>query len=140
MNELKNYLDEMTILFVDDEKAIVRSGSQMLEQLGYQVHSTTSSIEALEIFRKKTDTFDLVVTDMTMPKMTGLRMVSEMHVVRPDIPVIMATGNRAEISPEKAKEGGIRVFLIKPPSIGDLAKAVRHVLDSPKKACQGPSE
>jgi CheY-like chemotaxis protein len=90
-------------------------------------------LAALEFFRLSPFSFDLVISDMTMPKMTGTKLVNEIHSIRPDIPVIMATGNRKEINPEQAKAFGIRFFLLKPPSLEDLSRAVRDVLDNHKK-------
>jgi PAS domain S-box-containing protein len=121
------------ILIVDDEKTVTDVMEQMLIELGYRVTSYNSSLAALEFFRLSPFSFDLVISDMTMPKMTGAKLISEIHRVRPDIPVIMATGNRKEINPEQAEAYGIRFFLLKPPSIEDLARAVRDVLDNHKR-------
>lgn len=122
------------ILVVDDEKTVTDVMVQMLDELGYRVVSQNSSLAALEFFRSRPFSFDLVISDMTMPKMTGLKLVGEMHRIRPDIPIIMATGNRKEITPEIAAVHGIRFFLLKPTTIEDLSKAVRDVLDSRKKS------
>jgi two-component system, cell cycle sensor histidine kinase and response regulator CckA len=122
------------ILIVDDEKTVTDVMEQMLVELGYHVTSYNNSLAALEFFRLHPFSFDLVISDMTMPKMTGAKLISEIHRVRPDIPVIMATGNREEINPEQAEAFGIRFFLLKPPSIEDLSHAVRDVLDSHKKS------
>lgn len=121
-----------SILIVDDEKTVTDVMEQMLVDLGYCVKSHNNSLEALEFFSLSPFSFDLVISDMTMPKMTGAKLISEIHRVRPDIPVIMATGNRKEINPEQAEAFGIRFFLLKPPSIEDLALAVRDVLDKHK--------
>jgi CheY-like chemotaxis protein len=121
------------ILVVDDEKTVTDVMTQMLVELGYRVTSHNSSLAALEFFRSSPFSFDLVISDMTMPKMTGAKLLSEIHRIRPDIPAIMATGNREEINPEQAKAFGIRFFLLKPPSIEDLAQAVRDVLDKHKR-------
>ena len=124
------------ILIVDDEKTVTHVMEQMLVDLGYHVSTVNSSLEALELFRQTPDSFDLVISDSTMPKMTGAKLISEIHRVRPHIPVIMATGNREEINPEQAQAMVTRFFLLKPPSIKDLARAVRSVLDSHKKPRQ----
>jgi two-component system, cell cycle sensor histidine kinase and response regulator CckA len=121
------------ILIVDDEKTVTDVMEQMLVDLGYHVTSHNNSLEALEFFSLSPFSFDLVISDMTMPKMTGAKLIGEIHRVRPDIPVIMATGNRKEINPEQAESFGIRFFLLKPPSIKDLARAVRDVLDNHKR-------
>jgi CheY-like chemotaxis protein len=117
------------ILFIDDEPALVEIDKQMLERLGYEVTTRTSSMEALELFRTKPDQFDLVITDMTMPHMTGERLANELMNIRSDIPVIICTGYSELISEEKAKEMGIRAFVMKPLVIRDLAKTVRGVLE-----------
>lgn len=121
------------ILLVDDEKTVTDVMEQMLLELGYRVITQNSSLAALEFFRLRPFSFDLVISDMTMPKMTGLKMAGEMHLIRPDVPIIMATGNRKEITPEKAAAFGIRYFLLKPTTIEDLSRAVREVLDNCKK-------
>jgi PAS domain S-box-containing protein len=122
------------ILIVDDEKTVTDVMEQMLVDLGYRITSHNSSLEALELFRLSPFSFDLVISDMTMPKITGAKLVNEIHRIRPGIPVIMATGNRKEINHEQAKAFGIRFFLLKPPSLEDLSRAVRDVLDNHKKS------
>ncbi|MEA2039442.1 MAG: ATP-binding protein [Thermodesulfobacteriota bacterium] len=117
------------ILFIDDEQALADMGKQMLERLGYEVTIRTSSIEALELFHKKSDQFDLVITDMTMPKMTGDKLAKELMKIRRDIPVILCTGFSERISEEKAKEMGIKAFTMKPIVMRDMTKTVRKVLD-----------
>ncbi|MBW1704476.1 MAG: PAS domain S-box protein [Deltaproteobacteria bacterium] len=117
------------ILFIDDEPGLVDIGRQMLQRLGYEVVTRTSSIEALELFRTKPDSFDLVITDMTMPQMTGDKLAGEFIKLRPNIPIILCTGYSAYISEEKAKNMGIRAFAMKPLVLRDLAKTVRKVLD-----------
>ncbi|NQT54889.1 MAG: response regulator, partial [Desulfobacteraceae bacterium] len=117
------------ILFIDDELALVDIGKEMLKHFGYEVTSRTSSIEALELFRTKPDRFDLVITDMTMPNMTGDKLAKELIKIRPDIPIIICTGFSERISEEKAKGMGIKAFAMKPLVMQDLAKTVRKVLD-----------
>ncbi|MBW1796685.1 MAG: response regulator, partial [Deltaproteobacteria bacterium] len=95
------------ILFVDDEEPLVRMGQQMLERLGYHVTARTSSVEALEAFRAQPDRFDLVITDQTMPNMTGVELAKELMRIRPDIPIILITGFSEIVPPEKAKKMGI---------------------------------
>ena len=84
----------------------------MLEHLGYQVTVRTSSIEALEVFRHKSDAFDLVITDQTMPNMTGRDLAKEQMSIRPDIPIILCTGFSEQIDEKKAKEMGILAFVL----------------------------
>jgi PAS domain S-box-containing protein len=118
------------ILFVDDEEAILSMGKRMLERLGYQVTSRTSSIEALEAFRDSPDKFDLVITDMTMPNMSGDKLSVKLTKIRPDIPVLLCTGFSETMSEEKAASIGIKGFLLKPIVMKDLAQKIREVLDN----------
>jgi PAS domain S-box-containing protein len=117
------------ILFIDDEPAIMKMGKQTLESLGYDVTSRASSIEALELFKKKKDRFDLVITDMTMPHMTGEKLAEELMQLRLDIPVILCTGFSSRIDEQKALAIGIRAFISKPFIKRELAEAIRKVLD-----------
>ncbi len=121
------------ILFVDDEMPIVKMGNQLFERLGYRVSALTSSTEALELFQAKPNEFDLVITDMTMPNMTGDALAAELMKIRPDIPVVLCTGYSNKISDEEATELGIKAFAYKPVVKADLAKTVRKVLDEAKK-------
>ena len=93
----------------------------------------TSSLEALEIFRAQPEKFDLVITDMTMPNMTGVALSGELLRIRPDIPIILCTGFSDKISAEKARAVGIRELLMKPVSTHDLTDAIRKVLHGPDK-------
>lgn len=117
------------ILFIDDEPALADLGKQMLERLGYEVTSRTSSVEALELFKAQPDRFDLVITDMTMPNMTGDRLAREFVKIRPDIPIIICTGYSEQITEEKAKRMGIKAFVMKPFVMKELAKIVRKTID-----------
>jgi len=121
-----------SVLFVDDEAPIAKMGSQVLERLGYKVTTRTSSVEALELFRLKPNYFDLIITDMTMPNMTGDRLAVELMKIRSDIPVILCTGYSKKISEESASLIGIKAFAYKPIVTADLAKTVRRVLDEAK--------
>jgi len=122
------------ILFVDDEAPIAKIGSQILDRLGYQVTVRTSSVEALELFRSKPNDFDLVITDMTMPNMTGEKLAIELMKIRTDISVILCTGYSKKISYETAEAIGIKAFAYKPIVKADLAKTIRKVLDNAKVA------
>ncbi len=119
-----------TILFVDDEKSIVKLNKARLERLGYQVIGTADPLEAIDLFRHKSNQFDLVITDMTMPNMMGDELAAEMMKIRPDIPIILCTGFSGRISEEQALEKGIRAFVMKPLETKDLAETVRKVLDA----------
>jgi CheY-like chemotaxis protein len=117
------------ILFVDDEKNLVQLGTELLTSLGYEVTGRTSSVEALKLFMAKPDSFDIVITDMTMPNMTGVDLAREMMSIRPDLPIILCTGFSEMISKEKATSLGIRRFLMKPLLIKDLAVEIREAID-----------
>ena len=121
------------ILLVDDEAIIVDIGQKMLEMLGYRVTTAKSGTEALDIFKKGPDAFDLVITDYTMPKMNGYDLAQQMMEVRPDIPLIMNTGYNEMISQEKSLSAGIREFLLKPLDLRKLGEVVRRVLDGKGK-------
>ena len=117
------------ILFIDDEEPLVDLGKGMLESLGYSVTTKTSSLEALEAFRAKPDAFDLVITDVTMPAMTGIELAKELMAIRPDIPIILCTGFSELINEKRAKEMGIQEFVMKPFVIGKHSKTIRKVLE-----------
>jgi PAS domain S-box-containing protein len=118
------------VLFVDDEPAVAEIGRLGLERLGYRVEMRTSSIEALEAFRFAPGSFDVVITDLTMPHMTGLELAREILRIRPDTPIIVCTGFSELIDEEIAKAAGIRAYVHKPVLPHALGKAVRQVLDS----------
>ncbi len=117
------------ILFVDDEEQLTHMAGQMLGKLGYQVTTSVNSIEALKLFEEKPNEFDLIITDMTMPSMTGVEMAKKMMTVRPDIPIILCTGYSELISKSRSEELGIKSFLLKPLSRLDLSSAIRKSLD-----------
>ncbi len=106
----------------------------MLERLGYRVTSRISSMEALETFRSPSDQIDLVITDMTMPNMTGEQLAFELKHIRKDLPVILCTGFSEKMSKEKAEYLGIDGFLMKPIVKSELSKQIRAVLDGKKEA------
>jgi CheY-like chemotaxis protein len=117
------------ILFIDDEEAIARVSQRMLEQLGFQAVVCTSSLAALETFHHAPYHFDLVITDQTMPHMTGEVLACELRLIRPDIPIILCTGFSHTIDAEKAQAQGIDAFLMKPLVARDLGLAIQHVLE-----------
>jgi len=106
----------------------------MLERLGYSVVSRTSSVEALEAFRKDPDKFDLVVTDLAMPNMSGDKLTFELKKIRSDIPIVLCTGFSEKIPEEKAESMGIKGFLMKPIVMKDLSDMIRKVLNNKKGA------
>jgi len=120
---------EERILFVDDEATLVDLGKQMLEHLGYKVEGKTSSIEALETFRAHPDDFDLILTDKTMPNLTGFDLGKECKKIRPDIPIILCTGFSESTLLLRAGSMGISEIIMKPLLMRDLAGAIRKVLD-----------
>jgi len=117
------------ILFVDDETPIANLAKKQLERFGYHVTIRQSALEALELFRRDPLRFDVVVTDMTMPQMTGDELAVEILKIQPDIPVILCTGYSRRMSDRRAGELGISAFLMKPLTGQELAKTVRRVLD-----------
>jgi len=118
-----------SVLLVDDEKLNVDTIQPMLEILGYKVTARTSSIEALEAFRNDPDRFDLVMTDQTMPNMTGKELVGKLMSIRPDIPIILCTGFSQQIDERTASRMGIRAFVMKPIILSELAQTLRKVFD-----------
>ena len=118
------------ILFVDDEQPLSDLGRQMLESLGYNVLAKTSSTDALEAFRAHPEQFDLVITDYTMPSMTGTDLAREIMNIRPEMPVILCTGFTERVTEAKAKEMRIRAFMLKPLKMREMAEAVRAVLEN----------
>ncbi len=117
------------ILLVDDQKEVVEIEKQMLKELGYLVTARTGSLDALETFKADPDHFDLVITDMTMPNMTGDLLAVEIMQIRSDIPILMCTGFSEQMTDKKAKSIGIKGLLMKPMVIRDLSVMIRKVLD-----------
>jgi len=117
-----------SILFVDDEIALVELGEQMLKNLGYRVDKRTSSIEALEAFKFNSDKYDLIITDMTMPNMTGVQLASEIHKIRSDVPIILCTGFSDRISKNNYTEKGISALVMKPILKSELSKVIQKIL------------
>jgi PAS domain S-box-containing protein len=125
------------VLFVDDEKMLADIGEKIIRRLGYDVWSRTSPIEALELFKSKPNFFDLVITDQTMPGMTGDVFASEVMKIKPDIPVILCTGYSQLINEQKALENGIKALIMKPILIHDMADAISSVLKSDPSRSKG---
>lgn len=117
------------ILFVDDEESVRHFGESMLPRLGYQVTVCKSGTEALRVFRKAPDAFDIVVTDYMMPRMTGDDLAASILRIRPEIPIILFTGFSNQFTEEKAREAHIRDVVMKPIIGADLARRIRRVLD-----------
>ena len=117
-----------SILFIDDEKTIAVMGKSLLESLGYTVHSTADSLEGLAIFLADPDRFDLVISDTTMPHMTGDELTRKILAVRPDMPVILCTGFSETVNEEKARQIGAKALVMKPLIRSDMARIIRKAL------------
>lgn len=120
------------ILFVDDEEMLTKVNQSILEKLGYHVTIQNSSLSALELFRKDPELFDVVITDQTMPHMTGSELSKHILQVRADIPIILCTGYSTIVNENLARAAGIREFALKPLTRMDIAKLIRNVLDVKK--------
>ena len=118
------------ILFVDDDESITELYKKMLEKLGYKITALSSSPDTLKTFQENPSSFDLVITDMTMPKMTGAELAQKILAIRPSIPVVLCSGYSEVINEEKAKSIGIRDYVMKPVNNQDLATTIRKVLDA----------
>jgi CheY-like chemotaxis protein len=116
------------ILYVDDEALLARLGQEMLASMGYEVVATTSSAEALERFRAMPERFDLVITDQTMPSLTGENLARELRRIRADIPIILCTGFSHVIDAQKAQAMGINAFCMKPLDRGKFTRVIERVL------------
>jgi CheY-like chemotaxis protein len=103
-------------------------GEDILAELGYEVVTRTSSREALALFTPDPTRFDLVITDQTMPEMTGIEFAREILAIRPDMPIIMCTGFSHVADEDKAKQAGIRAFAMKPLTKREIARTIRKVL------------
>ncbi|MCM2284069.1 MAG: PAS domain S-box protein [Desulfobacula sp.] len=122
------------VLLVDDEEAIIAMERQMLKRLGYDATACSGSMEALKTFRAGPDQFDLVITDMAMPTLSGDKLAVELIRIRPDIPVLLCTGFSETLTEERIKSLGIRGLVLKPIIMKDLALKIRDVLDGDKNA------
>ena len=121
------------ILFVDDETSLTNIGEQILKKLGYEVIAKTDPREALEVFREQPDKIDLVVTDQTMPHMTGDKLARQILKLKPGIPVIICSGFSEMMNKKKAKSLGVRKFVMKPFEMRELAETIRRILDESRQ-------
>lgn len=117
------------ILFIDDEEMLAEIGKRLIERQGYSVTSTTDSVEALKLFKNNPSLFDLVITDQTMPNLTGAELAEEMLQLQPDLPVILCTGYSSRIDKIHARQKGIKEFVSKPLNRRETAQLIRKVLD-----------
>ncbi|GIX48914.1 MAG: hypothetical protein KatS3mg131_3125 [Candidatus Tectimicrobiota bacterium] len=122
------------VLFVDDELPLARLGQALLERLGYRVTVFTSSLEALAAFRAAPDAFDVLLTDQTMPELTGEALIQEVRRLRPELPVILCTGFSHTVDEDKARALGIDAFVLKPLVGQELARLLRQVLEGKRRA------
>lgn len=118
------------ILFLDDEVLLSELGKQLLEKLGYCVEAFTSSLEALDTFRSRPGEFDLIITDQTMPGMTGLQITAEIRKLNPRIPVILCTGFSESVDEGNFKDKGVDSYIVKPIVKREISRIIREVLDS----------
>ena len=118
-----------SILFVDDEEALAEMGEEMLSDLGYNVTACAAGDKALELLRKDPHAFDLVITDQTMPDLTGIELAGEILSLRSDIPIILCTGFSHLVDADAAKKAGVRTFIMKPLTKKEIALAIRKALD-----------
>lgn len=119
-----------TILLVDDEIQVIQMLYTMLTRLGYTVVTRTSSLEALEFFKNDPHKYDIVITDTTMPNMTGVELSQKLMEIRPEVPIIICTGFSELISREKARDMGIRALIMKPVVRSEIGRTIRSILDS----------
>jgi len=129
---MKNSVKAGHILFVDDEKQIAKLAKQTLSRLGYFVTTEIDPILALRKFKTAPDSFDLVISDMTMPQMSGAELTEKIKKIRKDIPIVICTGHSSLIDEKKSKELGISAFLMKPVSGTDLSKTIMRLVNKKK--------
>jgi PAS domain S-box-containing protein len=127
--ETSSSSEKKRILFVDDEPSVADMAKTMLERIGYRVTAFTDATEALKVFTGNQYGFDLIITDQTMPDMTGVALAKEVLAMRKDLPIILCTGYSEMVSPEKAKQGGIREFVMKPLTQKEMVHAIRRALE-----------
>jgi DNA-binding NtrC family response regulator len=127
---MKQAKEPRKILLVDDETVVLDVTKIMIERMGYLVTATCSSINALDLFRADPGKFDLVITDMTMPHMTGDILARKIMEIRFGMPVILYSGYSTDVTEEKAKEMGIRSFIRKPFNLKDLSKVISKILEN----------
>ena len=125
-----------SILIVDDETLIVEMYRNFLERAGYRVNAQTNSLRTLEIFREQSQTFDLVITDNTMPNLDGVQLAKEMRIIRKDIPIILCTGNSSSLSMNTREPEHITKLLLKPVFLGTLSRAIREITNNRKTGIQ----
>ncbi len=126
------------ILFVDDETAITDMVREMLGRLGYTVEIQTDPVKALDLFLSSPDRYDLIITDMTMPNMDGVKLSEKRVKIRPDIPIIICPGHSSLINEKKALQEGFAAYIKKPITKAGISNIIRNILD--KKARHVPKK
>jgi len=121
------------ILYVDDEESLLVAGKGLLERYGHTVTVKTDGAEALEAFRATPDAFDVVITDQTMPRLTGAQLAREVRELRPDLPVVITTGYSESVDSESAREVGASAYLAKPFGARELVRVLRDVLPESRR-------
>jgi PAS domain S-box-containing protein len=127
-NEQSRLKDALTIMLVDDEVMIIKLFEKLLKKLDYQVISFSSSVAALDYFKNNSNLIDAVITDMTMPDLTGDRLTVKLLEIKPEIPVIICTGYSENISPEKAEELGAKSLMVKPVTLKEITEKLGKIL------------
>ena len=127
------------ILFVDDEAPLVEANRELLERLGYRVTGVSDPIAAISLFRIRPADFDLVMTDLLMPKLSGTELAQELLRIRPGVPILLNTGFAGRVTPETARAIGVYGLLSKPTAMGALARAVHGAITRPPPFPHDPS-
>ncbi len=122
-------MDRYNILYIDDEEGLLDAGSRMLKRLGHQVAAASNATEALELFSSDTESYDLVITDISLPDMTGIELAREIIKIRPNTPVIACSGHEPSSIHEESSSAGIRAYIKKPYSKQEVADKINRVLD-----------
>ncbi|KAA3617948.1 MAG: response regulator [Calditrichaeota bacterium] len=122
------YRGKENVLIVDDEISVINILQRMLEHLGYQVTSFSDSLKAIDAFRQRPNNFDIIITDQTMPKLTGIELVKKAHKIRSGIPIILTTGYSEKVTPDTIAQFGVQALLKKPFELSDVGETIRHVL------------
>jgi CheY-like chemotaxis protein len=133
---LPRSVNNESVLYVEDRDDVASVGRTMMERLGYRVTVALSGMDALEMFREDPDRFDVVLTDQTMPGMTGADLARELLRIRPDLPIVLMTGYSEAVTAESVRRMGIRGFLKKPIVTRDLAVTVRAAVDKEPAAAE----
>ncbi|WP_175498328.1 hybrid sensor histidine kinase/response regulator [Desulfuromusa kysingii] len=129
----EEYKGAERILFIDDDEMLADIGSKMLTEMGYQVTMVTESQKALQLFMTDADSFDLVITDQTMPLLTGKELINKLKQIKPSIPTIICTGYSSKVDKAEAKKLGADAFMMKPLELSALLQIIRQVLDRKKE-------